>query len=246
MKEGIKMCKIYRILLLAILIASFAAIAMLPSTAVAAETTYTIHVDIVEGNDTNDGLTQATAVQTLTKAFQMVTTAESYTIKVYGGETPYPSPGVISIASGASVIVEAGDYAPVTVYKNTGLTTNNLFEFDTQMFSHITFNGITLTGDNPATLEVEKAGWGVYIKSCTGPVGHTANFIDCTFENLDIGIWQDYSYSLYVTVDNCQITAKTPISMGNGVKLAVLNSELALSKDAEFLLLSLILVVVTV
>jgi len=233
MKEEIRMRKKSRILLLAMLITAVAAIAMLPCTAVAAETTYTIHVDIVEGDDTNDGLTKATAVQTLTKAFQMVTTAESYTIKVYGGETAYPSPGVISMPAGASVIVEAGDAAPVTVYKNPDLTTNKLFEFDTQTFSYITFDGITLTGDNPATQEVEKTGWGVYIKSCNGPAGHTANFIDCTFENLDIGIWQDYSYSLYVTVDNCQITAKTPISMGYGIKLTVLNSKLTLSEDAE-------------
>ena len=221
-----------RILLLAMLIAAVAAIAMMPPAAMAA-TTHTIHVDIIGGSDANDGLTQAAAVQTLTKAFQMVTTNASYAIKVYGGETAYPSPGVISMPAGASVYVEAGDAAPVTVYKNPDLATNKLFEFKNQTFSYIAFDGITLTGDNPATPEVEKAGYGVYIESCDRTETNSAYFYNSIFENLDFGIWQDYSDYLYVTVEDCQITAKRPINMGYGKRLTVLNSELALSEDAE-------------
>lgn len=222
-----------RILLLAMLIAVVATISMMPSPAMAADTTYTIHVDIIGGSDANDGLTQAAAVQTLTKAFQMVTTNASYAIKVYGGETAYPSPGVISMPAGASVYVEAGDAAPVTVYKNPDLATNKLFEFKNQTFSYIAFDGITLTGDNPATPEVEKAGYGVYIESCDRTETNSAYFYNSIFENLDFGIWQDYSDYLYVTVEDCQITAKRPINMGYGKRLTVLNSELALSEDAE-------------
>jgi len=188
-----------------------------------------IYVNSVSGNDDNDGSSNVLAVKTLTKAFALMTAAGNYQIILAEGS--YPSPGLVNVPAGATVLVTtASESDEVTVYKNPEmLGTTELFKFTSSQFSYITFDNITLTGNNPLTEAIEKSGIGVYLYDCDR-LGNTIEFTNCVFEDLESGINQEYSDYLSVIVRDSHITAKYPISMDYGKSLTVDASVLEMSE----------------
>ena len=189
-----------------------------------------IYVNSVSGDDGNDGASGESAVKTLAKAFTLMTDTGNYQIILAEGS--YPSPGLVNVPAGATVLVTtASESDEVTVYKNPGmLGTTELFKFTSSLFSYITFDNITLTGDDPLTEAIEKSGMGVYLYSCDKVGGNTIEFTDCVFEDLESGINQEYSDYLSVIVRDSHITAKYPISMDYGKSLTVDASVLEMSE----------------
>lgn len=193
-----------------------------------------IFVDAADGLDTNDGLTEDSSVQSLSKAFSLANTA-GYFYQILLEEGNYPSPGMVNLPASATVsVMPATTSAIVTVFRNPGLSgVSNLIDLRYDTFSSLSFSDITFTGDDPATAGVtETAGTGIYLYSCD-TAGNTVAFDGCTFENLQNGIYQEYTENISILVDNCEIRAARPIHMDDGRNLTVANSLLELSQGVS-------------
>lgn len=227
MKEEIKMGNKKLLSWTLMLMLVLAAMGLTPLT-VFADSSVSIYVDPVTGNDSNNGLSTDSAVKTLGKAFLLVGLAgQSYDIIMANGD--YASPGLVNIPADASVSVTAADSeGNVKIYINPDTpTVNRIIEFNTSSFLSVSFENITFTGDNPSTTEsIEKSGEGVYIYSCDRVGGNTIEFKSCVFENLTYGINQQYSESISIIVRDSDIAANYPISMDYGKKLTIDNSVL--------------------
>lgn len=189
-----------------------------------------IYVDSTSGDDSNDGLSSQTPVKTLKRAFELVVNAdEEYSFILSSGS--YASPGKVTVPNNVSLsITTAGVDDDVLVFKNPDTPdVENIFEFTSQNFSLISFNNITVSGDNPETEAIENSGIGVLINSCDN--SNLIEFDNCKFENLLRGIYEKYSYYLSMTVKDSHFIVPMPVEFEYGKNLTVTNSIFEMDMD---------------
>jgi len=207
-----------------------------PSTnALAGDAPTPIYVDATNGIDTNTGSSSLDAVQTLDKAFSIVTGAgSSYQIIMAAGS--YASPGEVNLPANSSVeVVNQGDINDVIIYKDPSSPTDYLFYSSEDGFLSLVFNNLTITGDDPETEDiVEDAGYGIYLDSCDHALGNSIEINSCTLENLEYGINEEYCENITVTVTDSSITAYYPVSMDYGLAINVSNSELTMDESVYY------------
>ena len=125
-----------------------------------------------DGNDENDGLTEATALKTIAKAVAIVNAAEGdqFTINIANGEY---SEGPIDIPTDKSISFIGAEKDKVTIVSNATGNSKYFFSKNTGA-SNFVFKNLVLTGLNSgsSSLGIKVGGEG------------TVDIIDCTFKDI--------------------------------------------------------------
>ncbi|WP_169734750.1 S-layer homology domain-containing protein [Desulfitibacter alkalitolerans] len=109
-----------------------------------------------------------------------------------------------------SIIGDSSGNTPV-IYKNP--SSMELFYINSKDGVVIAMENLILTGDNPETPETEVEGTGIRFYSYVSAGNNRIDIVDCIFENLNLGILQDYSRGIQVNISNSSITGNRPLSL---------------------------------
>jgi len=227
--------------LLLTLVLVLAMFAFMPVAANAADSV-TLYVYSAGGDDYNDG--------SLNNPYATIGKAISTAQAVYSGDevTVYVMAGdyvATEYITHANLTIEAfnageGNYDYVTIYPDYNSTNpapisiytpewifaaNNLSSKVGFTLSHI-----NLSGDDPITpgLEDGTGVTGVYMSSADG-AGTYMTLDNCTINDMQLGVRQNYSDYITVSILNSVINAQCPVSMEYGSSIVIENSALTMT-----------------